>query len=602
MNANGQIIVSNYHAEGLRPTFTMFPLFAFGLNTTAGAEWGSAEPARFYAGQDIVGLRTGEILQFTGGSRIGQTWYESAGPVWMMAGRDIVNSGTALGQPISIQSVIGTGNSTGNLLVHNDPNDVSIVSAGRDILYSSFNVAGPGTLEITAGRNILMEDRASVTSLGPVVPGDLRPGASIVMQAGLGAQGANYANYAGFIAQYLNPANLADSDLPLADQEDKVVKTYEAELIEWLAERYGFEVGSEETATAEALDYFAALGIEQQRIFARQVYFAELRAGGREYNDADGPRFGSYLRGRNAIAALFPEHDAAGEAIVYQGDLLMYGGSGVHTNLGGDIQMLTPGGQQVFGVEGEAPPSTAGLITRGTGNIQMYSLRSILLGQSRIMTAAGGDIVGWSAEGDINAGRGSKTTLVYAPPRRVYDAFGNVSITPDVPTTGAGIATLNEGDMDLIAPLGTIDAGEAGIRVAGNVNIAALHVVNADNIQVQGESSGIPVMAAVNVGALTSASAAASSAATAAADTVSRARSDARQNQPSIFSVQILGFGNESASSGSATPGSMGASSAATAQEVSYRPNHMVQIVGRGDLSENQMSALTADEQKHLGL
>src|SRR3546814_11167391 len=88
------------------------------------------------------------------------------------------------------------------------------------------------------------------------------------------------------------------------------------------------------------------------------------------------------------------------------------------------------------------------------------------------------------------------------------------------------------------------------MRVAGDVNIAALHVVNADNIAVQGESSGIPVMAAVNVGALTSASAAASSAATAAQDTVSRARNEARQNQPSIFSVQILGFGGESTSGG----------------------------------------------------
>ena len=316
---------------------------------------------------------------------------------------------------------------------------------------------------------------------------------------------------------------------------------------------------------------------------------------GVQYNDPDGPRFGSYLRGRNAIAALFPEHDAAGEAIVYQGDLLMYGGSGVHTNLGGDIQMLTPGGQQVFGVEGAAPPSTAGLITRGSGDIQMYSLGSILLGQSRIMTAAGGDILGWSAEGDINAGRGSKTTLVYAPPRRVYDAFGNVSITPDVPTTGAGIATLNQGDMDLIAPLGTIDAGEAGIRVAGNVNIAALHVVNADNIQVQGESTGIPVMAAVNVGSLTSASAAASSAASAAQDTVARSRAEARQNLPSIINVQILGFGNEAPQSG--------ASGARPAdQAANYRPDNLVQVVGRGDLSPGQLSGLTADERRHLDL
>src|SRR5690606_10352596 len=132
---------------------------------------------------------------------------------------------------------------------------------------------------------------------------------------------------------------------------------------------------------------------------------------------------------RNAIAALFPEQDAVGDAIVYRGDILMYGGSGVHTNVGGSIQMLTPGGQQVFGVAGEAPPSTSGVITRGAGDIQLYSQGSILLGQSRIMTTFGGDILAWSAQGDINAGRGSKTTVVYTPPRRVYDNWGNVTLS-----------------------------------------------------------------------------------------------------------------------------------------------------------------------------
>ncbi|WP_049056705.1 filamentous haemagglutinin family protein, partial [Achromobacter xylosoxidans] len=82
----------------------------------------------------------------------------------------------------------------------------------------------------------------------------------------------------------------------------------------------------------------------------------------------------------------------------------------------------------------------------------------------------------------INAGRGAKTTVLYTPPKRVYDALGNVTLAPTAPSTGAGIATLAPiaevpaGDVDLIAPLGTIDAGEAGIRVSGNVNVAALHV------------------------------------------------------------------------------------------------------------------------------
>lgn len=334
-------------------------------------------------------------------------------------------------------------------------------------------------------------------------------------------------------------------------------------------------------------------------MFARQVYFAELRAGGLEYNQVDGLRQGSYLRGRNAIAALFPDTDVAGNPIVYQGNITLYGGAGVHTNVGGDIQMLTPGGQQVFGIEGEAPPSTAGVITQGQGNIQLYSLGSILLGQSRIMTTFGGSILGWSAEGDINAGRGSKTTVVYTPPRRVYDNWGNVTLSPSVPSTGAGIATLNPiaevapGDIDLIAPLGTIDAGEAGIRVSGNVNIAALQVVNAANIQTQGKSSGIPVVASVNTGALTSASSAASSATQAAEDVARQQQAAARQNMPSVFSVQVLSFGQERLA-----PTQDGASRA----NPGYNPNSPVQVLGAGPLSDQARQQLTEEERRQLTL
>src|SRR5690606_12890992 len=63
------VIVNNLDSEGIKlqpgpdSTQVMFPLFAFGPNSSAGATWGSAEPARFYAGTgDIVGLRTGEMM------------------------------------------------------------------------------------------------------------------------------------------------------------------------------------------------------------------------------------------------------------------------------------------------------------------------------------------------------------------------------------------------------------------------------------------------------------------------------------------------------------------------------------------------------------
>ncbi|NWA25045.1 filamentous hemagglutinin family protein [Pseudomonas gingeri] len=584
---------SNLSTDGNIVLGSTRPLFAFGPDSASGQWNADAEPARFYAlSGDLIGVRSGRTVTYTNpvDSRNGQTWYEGGGPVWMQAGRDIVSSGTS---PAGEKQTPFNGDYTtvGNLFIQNNPTDISLVSAGRDILYSNFNVAGPGTLVVSAGRNLLMEDKTSITSLGAVVPGDSRPGASIVMQAGVGPNGPNYQ---AFIAPYLDPANQADAGTPLASQPGKVAKTYDTELVTWLTERYGF-TGSVDEARA----YYAALPTQQQDIFARTVYFAELKAAGREYNQVGGVRQGSYLRGRDAIAALFPEKDVAGNPILYNGAITLYGPSGVHTNFGGDIQMLAPGGGLVFGIEGNAPPSSAGIITQGQGDIQLFAQDSILLGQSRVMTTFGGSITAWSANGDINAGRGSKTTVVYTPPKRVYDTWGNVTLSPSVPSTGAGIATLNPipevlpGDIDLIAPQGTIDAGEAGIRVSGNVNIAALQVVNAANIQVQGKASGVPVVASVNTGAITSASAAATSAAQAADNVARQQQASARQNQPSVFSVQVLSFGQERLE-----PSRDGASRGTP----SYNPDSPVQVLGAGTLSEQARARLTEEERGNLTL
>src|SRR6201999_3004774 len=127
----------------------------------------------------------------------------------------------------------------------------------------------------------------------------------------------------------------------------------------------------------------------------------------------------------------------------HSGDSTRTFDAGIHTDFGGDIQIPKPGGQTIVGVEGFLPGADAGLITQGSGNIDIYSLESLLLGQSRIMTTFGGDIVAWSADGDINAGRGSKTTTIFTPPRRAYDAYGNVTLSPNAPSAGAGIATLD---------------------------------------------------------------------------------------------------------------------------------------------------------------
>ena len=583
------------------------PLFTFGPDTASGTlHANDSEPARFYAvNGDIVGLRTGDVLDFTAGGtqpspKSQPTWYVAAKPTWILAGRDIVGAGTAPGTSTATGFFNTT--STGNLLLNNNPNDISVVSAGRDILFGNFRVAGPGTLEVTAGRNLYQADKGLLESIGrigtaiSISPDDRGSGAGISVMAGAGAAGADFTTFA---RRYLDMANLANPNAPLADQTGKVAKTYEKELLSWLQTRFGY------TGTQDgALAFYLGLPTEQQRVFARSVYFSELQAGGREYNDPTSRRFGSYLRGRQAIASLFPDKDAQGRPIQRDGTITMFGPSGIRTDFGGGIQTLTPGGKLIVGVEGQVPPATSGLLTQGSGDIQIYSKDSVLLGLSRIMTTFGGSVLVWSAEGDINAGRGSKTSLLYTPPRRVYDSTGNVTLSPQVPSSGAGIATLNpipevpRGNVDLIAPLGTVDPGEAGIRVSGDINVAALRVVNAANIQAQGESRGIPTVALVNVNALSSASAAANSATQAAQDVMRQQQAAARNGLPSIITVQVLGYGG--AGGGEGGDGAQKAPPPERQGSSSYDPGSAFQMIGNGDLTERQKMRLTAAERKNL--
>ncbi|MDE1172151.1 MAG: filamentous hemagglutinin family protein [Parvibaculaceae bacterium] len=581
--------------------------FVFGPNTVTDAS-SAANPgviSHIYAVTgDILDLSYGSVFLyriFNSPGYDNYNFYRAVKPVQIMAGGDVVNLNATI--------------------LQNDPADVSVIAAGGNIIYAGPNtrrsdgyiyagiqIAGPGTLEMTAGKNIYQGSTASVESIGALVSGDTRPGASVVMQAGVGAgtPGVGQVDWTDFAKLYLDPANLA-GDGPLAGQPGKVAKTYDSELIDWLKSRFGYSGSAQ-----DALAYFLALPAAQQRVFLRQVYYAELTAGGREYNDVNGPRYGSYLRGRNAIAALFPNQDA------YQGDITMFSassGSGanatinsgyVHTDFGGDIQFLAPGGGVTVGTEGLAPGADAGLITQGEGNIQIYSQNSLLLGLSRIMTTFGGDILAWSAEGDINAGRGSKTTVIYTPPKRTYDIYGNVALAPQVPSTGAGIATLNPipdvppGDIDLIAPLGTVDAGEAGIRVSGNINIAALHVVNAANIKVQGTSAGIPTAAVPNIGALTTASNAAGAAAAAAGNAGRQANTG--QDLPSIITVEVIGYGG-----GEDTQPQKRNQNNERRSEVSdpyktasYDTGSAVQILGAGRLDNAESRYLTIEERQKL--
>jgi filamentous hemagglutinin len=105
----------------------------------------------------------------------------------------------------------------------------------------------------------------------------------------------------------------------------------------------------------------------------------------------------------------------------------------------------------------------------------VFGDQTVVVPQSRIFTVPGGDIAIWSTNGDINARKGKQTSIVTRLPQISYNKFGDVTKTPATPQGGAGIATLigvpgaPPGNDDLFAPHGAVDAGEAGIRVSGNL-------------------------------------------------------------------------------------------------------------------------------------
>jgi filamentous hemagglutinin len=118
---------------------------------------------------------------------------------------------------------------------------------------------------------------------------------------------------------------------------------------------------------------------------------------------------------------------------------------------------------------------------------------------SRILTLEGGDIILWASNGGIDAGKGAKSASGAPPPVIQTDSSGNTFVNPSNSVSGSGIGQLltvpgiKPGLVNLIAPKGTVNAGDAGIRVAGNLNIAAVQVIGASNITVAGTATGVPV-------------------------------------------------------------------------------------------------------------
>lgn len=320
-----------------------------------------------------------------------------------------------------------------------------------------------------------------------------------------------------------------------------------------------------------AWTYWEGLTEDYKTPFLRDVMYLELRTTGREANAPDNERYNTTYRGYDAIKTLFPgaekrvaEALAEGESR-WKGDFETYA-SRVLSNGGGKIDVMVPGGGLKLANIAATPDDTgqppsnggrgnalrAGLVTANGGAISIFTHDSVTVNQSRILTALGGDMLIWSSYGDIAAGKGAKTSI--SPTFYNYTLDMNVLMnrTPAGLPTGAGIGTVASipgapvADVDLVAPNGIVDAGDAGIRVSGNFNVFAVQILGTDNIDVSGISTGLPAPPATPLGIIqpTETDAQSRAIANAVMDQVKQVQRNKGLLSPSIIEVRVTGFGD----------------------------------------------------------
>lgn len=455
-----------------------------------------------------------------------------AKPVRIIAGRDIVD--------LQVEAQ--------NISSH----DVSVISAGRDIVNTiartsegvivprnpsnGIRIGGPGNVLVSAGRNIDLKTSPGIDTIGNQVnPALNEQGASVTLLAGVQPE----PDYDAFIARYL-----ADADI------------HHEALTAFLAER---DADTASGDIAAQLERFRALPRDEQSSLLMQIFFAELRSSGRAAAEAGS---GDFSAGATAIETLFPtlpEQPRGGDVSLYF--------SRVYTLDGGDINVLVPGGTINVGLS--APPedfniskaaSQLGIVAQRTGDVNIYARDDVLVNSSRVFAADGGNILMWAALGDIDAGRGAKSAISAPAPVVTFDDQGRVNVEFPPALAGSGIrafvTTLGRkaGDVDLFAPSGVINAGDAGIGTAGNLTVAATQVLGADNFDVGGVSVGVPV---VDTGAFASslssvgnvAGGASKSAEAAVSGNVGGAAANSAtplaDEALSFLEVTVLGFGDE---------------------------------------------------------
>lgn len=417
-------------------------------------------------------------------------------PIHLAAGSGDLTIGT-LRATQAVRAVAGTDLKITTLVAqHQDGSELTVLQAGRDVVFDaatsdnsfSAKLHGPGELIIVAGHDINLGTSGGIGTVGNLENSALRTGgAQLTLLAG-GQPDA--AMLAAALARYLptgvNTPSAADG--PSATD----TQVYLARLQAFVQSRGGPQVGG----AAQARQAFANLPLEARWLFMQSVLFDELRASGRlAAASAGAERDAAYARGFAALTALFPGTGLAGD--------IRMTSSQIKTQQGGSIRLLAPGGGinagETFTGGAVKPAAAIGIVTVAGGAVEMAVQGSVIINQSRVFTVGQGDVLIWASRGDIDAGRGAKTVTGAPPPLFKIDSNGNVVVDTSGSFAGSGIAVLDaRSTLDLFAPAGEINAGDAGIQSAGNANLAAQRFAGTDAIAVKGDTSGGAPPAAVS--------------------------------------------------------------------------------------------------------
>jgi filamentous hemagglutinin len=283
----------------------------------------------------------------------------------------------------------------------------TVAGTTTNALPGDIQIHGPGVLEVFAGRTIDLGTEANIadgTGIGITSIGNFRnpflptEGADVIAFAGVTGLGGS------------GPAlGLSGSSLSLSsfNQSFGADPTFQSAYLQRLG-----------------VADLAGLTEEQKSIVGLEIFFRRLRDAGRNYSTN-----GNYDTGLGAVATLFPGKTNTGSIFSRARDLRTSSNGSITLGVaGGGITMAS----DIFG----NPLTPPGIVTEFGGGVSIFTDRSLDIGQARIFTLRGGDVLIWSTNGNIAAGTAPKT-VVTAPPTRV-----SIDVTSaDVKIELGGLAT-----------------------------------------------------------------------------------------------------------------------------------------------------------------